>query len=207
MGWRRDLLKRGLSWATVNRRLAALRSLVKCARTVGLVTWNIEIPNVRCCARRNKATIARDRFLKLLDALDARARKIRGPTLFPEIRPRDTPMMARDRAILRLLYDLDLREVEVTGIDLEDVDLKGGVVVIKSHTPTAGGPWTLPDQTQKVLAAWIAKRGVGIGPLFTNFDRARKGNRLTGRSVYRIIKRIDDWAGTLDREAVDSSNN
>src|SRR5262249_49265582 len=38
-----DLRQRGLAAATVNRRLAALRSLVKLARTLGLVGWSLEV--------------------------------------------------------------------------------------------------------------------------------------------------------------------
>jgi len=36
---------------------------------------------------------------------------------------------------------------------------------------------------------------VGVGPLFTNFDRAGKGARLTGHSLYRIVRGIGRKAG------------
>src|SRR5438046_165944 len=45
--YKADLLSRGLSAATVNRRLAALRSLLKLARTLGLVGWSLEVEGLR----------------------------------------------------------------------------------------------------------------------------------------------------------------
>src|SRR5207249_3963181 len=45
--YKADLLGRGLAAATVNRRLAALRSLVKLARTLGLVGWSLEVEGLR----------------------------------------------------------------------------------------------------------------------------------------------------------------
>src|SRR5260370_25682640 len=41
--FRNELQARGLAPATINRRLAALRSLVKLARTLGLVPWILEV--------------------------------------------------------------------------------------------------------------------------------------------------------------------
>ena len=41
--YRSEMIATGLSSATVNRRLAAVRSVVKLARTLGLVSWSIEI--------------------------------------------------------------------------------------------------------------------------------------------------------------------
>src|SRR5262249_30244937 len=46
LAYRAHLLGRGLSPSTVNRRLAALRSLVKVGRTLGLVTWGLEVEGV-----------------------------------------------------------------------------------------------------------------------------------------------------------------
>ena len=51
--YRATLLERGLSPATVNRKLAALRSLVKVARTVGFITFSLDVENVRSQAYRD----------------------------------------------------------------------------------------------------------------------------------------------------------
>src|SRR5262245_13412596 len=43
LDYKARLLERKLTPATINRRLAALRSLVKLARTLGLISWRLEI--------------------------------------------------------------------------------------------------------------------------------------------------------------------
>src|SRR5438132_7855136 len=53
LGYRNALLARGLASATVARRLAALRSLVVLARTLGLVAWDLSIRPPRIEARRD----------------------------------------------------------------------------------------------------------------------------------------------------------
>src|SRR5882724_2839517 len=47
LAYRAALVERGLAPATVNRRLAALRSLVGLARTLGLAGWTLEVRSVK----------------------------------------------------------------------------------------------------------------------------------------------------------------
>ena len=53
LGYRAHLTDRGLAPATIARRLAALRSVVKLARTLGRVAWTIDIPSPRTQAYRD----------------------------------------------------------------------------------------------------------------------------------------------------------
>src|SRR5438552_1651316 len=87
----------GVPRSTVSRRLAALRSLVKLARTLGMVPWALDVDGVRAEGYRDTRGPGRDGFRNLLALLRARA-DAKG---------------ARDRAVLRLLYDLGLRRAEV----------------------------------------------------------------------------------------------
>jgi integrase/recombinase XerC len=48
--YRADMVERHLAASTINSRLSALRSLVQLARTVGLVSWSIEVRNVKSSA-------------------------------------------------------------------------------------------------------------------------------------------------------------
>jgi integrase/recombinase XerC len=182
--YRADLLERELTPATINRRLAALRSLVKLARLVGLVTWQLETPNVRSEAYRDTRGPGKDGVRRLLDALGTD----------------DTPLTHRNRAILRLLYDLGLRRGEVVALDEDDVNLTEGLIYVQGKGRREKVLMTLPDPTRDALTAWRNVRGDDSGPFFTNFDRARKGDgRLSADHVYRIVRGLGERAGIKAR--------
>jgi integrase/recombinase XerC len=170
--FRADLLRRGLSAATINRRLAALRSLTKLGRLLGLVGWSLEVEGVRSENYRDTRGPGRDGVRRLLAALA----------------DRQDAKGVRDRALLRLLYDLGLRRAEAVGIDLEDVDREAGTVAVLGKGRTQKVALTLPEPTQEALNAWLAVRGTGPGALFHRLDSADKGKgRLAGAGVYDII--------------------
>ena len=183
LAYKAGLLERGLSPATVNRRLAALRSLVKLAGTLGLVSWKLEVENVKSRAYRDTRGPGRSGFLRLLD----------------EVGAMESVKAKRDRALLRLLYDLALRRGEVVSLDLEDVNLEAGTLAILGKGRTEQETLSLPEKTKAALREWIGARGPGSGPLFVNFDRAGKGERLTGTSVYRIVQTLGKAAGIVAR--------
>ena len=172
LGYKTALVEQKLAAATINRRLAALRALVKLARTLGLVPWSLEIQNVKTEQNRDLRGPGRIALKRVLADLSAR----------------QNPKARRDLAILRLLHDLGLRRGEVVSLDLEHVDTETGTVSVLGKGRAARSSLTLPAETKAALAAWIAARGSEAGALFTNFDRAGKGSRLSGTSIYRLTK-------------------
>jgi len=181
--YRAALLDRGLSPSTVNRRLAALRSLVKLARLFNLVDFTLDVESVKSKPYRDTRGPGRSGVRLLLDELDRRS-----------------DMKAkRDRALVRLLYDLGLRRGEAVALDLVDLDLKAGTVSILGKGRTEKETLTLPGPTKSALEAWVSVRGMEDGPLFLNFDRASKGQRLTGRSVARVLAVLGDAVGLTVR--------
>ena len=56
---------------------------------------------------------------------------------------------------------------------------------------------TLPSRTTDALRIWLEFRGQQDGPLFTNFDPARKGRngRLAPVSIYRIVTKLGRMVG------------
>ena len=116
----------------------------------------------------------------------------------------DEPMAQRDRAILELLYATGLRVAELVGLDWRDLELKERVL----RTLGKGGkermvPFGRPAQA--ALRAWrggwttlrerlAAARGDSSAeePLFLNL----RGERLTDRSVRRILDRYVDATAT-----------
>jgi integrase/recombinase XerC len=106
----------------------------------------------------------------------------------------------RDRAIIRLLWDLGLRRGEVVSLDLEHLDLERGRLAVlgKGHS---GREWeTLHPESLAALSAWRGRRGAEPGPLFTNLDRAGKGSRLTTTSIYRMMRARRKSAGVEVRQ-------
>ena len=184
LAYRADLLERGLQASTVNRRLAALRSLVKLAGTLGIVPWRLEVGNVRAEPYRNTRGPGRDGVRRLFEVLESRS----------------DPKSVRDLGVLHLLYDLALRRGEVVALDLDDVDLDARTISVLGKGHTEKAILTLSDPARAALADWLRVRGREPGPLFVNFDRAGKGTgRLTGTSVYRLIRKLGEEAGIQAR--------
>jgi integrase/recombinase XerC len=182
--YRTHLIERGLQAATVNRRLAAIRSVVKLANTVGLVPWRLSVESLKSQAYRDTRGPGGGVYREVL----ARAGRQRAGKA------------ARDVAILRLLHDIGLRRGELVSLDLEDVDLERASLMVKGKARTQSSPITLPVPTKAALTAWIADRGSKPGPLFTNFDRGRKGSgRLTGAAVYQLVSGLGGGVGATVR--------
>jgi integrase/recombinase XerC len=183
LAYKADLIARGLAAATVNRRLAALRSVVKVARTLGLVPWSLEVENVGAEPYRDTRGPGREGFFRLLGELDHRA-DAKG---------------ARDRAAVRLLFDLALRRAEVVGLDLEDLNLERGTLAVLGKGRTGKALLTLPTPTQAALGDWLSHRGLAPGPLFITFDRGDRGKRLTGTGLYLVVRDLGIRAGLKAR--------
>jgi len=183
LAYRADMVARKLQAATVNRRLAAVRSLVKLARTLGMVPWSLEVENLKALAYRDTRGPGRQGFRRLLEEAGSRTD---GKAL-------------RDGAALRLLHDLALRRAEVVGLDLGDVDLEGGTVTVLGKGRTQKERLSLPEPTKAALSMWIGARGMEAGPLFRNFNRAGKGERLTGTGLYLMVRDLGRKAGLTVR--------
>ena len=97
----------------------------------------------------------------------------------------------RDDAVLELLYGSGLRVGELCGLRPDDVDLAGGAVQVWGK----GGrqrrvPVTAP--AAEALAAWLERGRPAMSGSATPADAVflnRRGRRLTGRDVRRILDR------------------
>jgi integrase/recombinase XerC len=186
LGYQAHMVESGLSSSTINRRLAAIRSMVKFGRRIGVITWSLDTPGVKVEARHDMRgpDLADTRLL-------FRAADHQG----------DSKSAKRDRAIMALLFDLGLRRAELCGLDLADVEpgqegLPVAVWIVgKGHREKQRV--TVPPATSQLLDAWIGIRGILPGPLFHRCDRKDfdLNVRLTGESVRLITKRLSTMAG------------
>jgi integrase/recombinase XerC len=181
--WQRQMLSSDLSPATVNRRIAALRSLLAFGRALGTTASEIHLGDLRTCPTRDTRGPGANAVAQMVALLERD----------------ETPKSQRDLCILRFLYDLGLRRAEVVSIDLEDIDLERNELWVKGKGRPAKERFGLPGPTLKALAGWLAARGSAPGPLFTNFDRACKGGRLNPSSVYRIVRDLGECVGVRAR--------
>ena len=178
LDFRSHMIASALTPATINRRLAAVRSAVKLARTLGFTSWTPQIDGL-------KAQSYRDTVGPGLDGTRA---------MLAHARAQDLVKAARDVALIRLMFDLGLRRGEVAGLNLEDIDRDNKRVWIKGKGRTQKESRTLPDPTLLALADWIAVRGqIAIGDelaLFVGLAGSTHGQRITGRGLYHVIARI-----------------
>ena len=179
--YRVHLTERQLSPATIARRLAALRSACKLARTLGRIAWVLDVEAPHTEALRDTAGPGAAGWRVLLDQAKAEA---------------TTPKGVRNLALVRLLHDLALRRAEAIALDVADVDLEAGTIAVVGKGRTEPVKLTLPDPVRRDLGAWLAVRGLEPGPVFTRQDRAAKEpGRLNGRTVAKLLLGLSRRAG------------
>jgi len=180
LAYKTSLLERNLSAATVNRRLATLRSMVKLSRTLGLVSWALDIENVKARPYRDTKGPGVEAFRRIFTTLNERIDK----------------KAKRDRAILRLLFDLGLRRGEIVALNISDLDLETSTLSVRSKGQSEKETLSLPAPTKEALRSWLDGRGTEEGPLFPNFDRAKKGRGgMTGTGLYTMVQALGKKLG------------
>jgi integrase/recombinase XerC len=150
--WRASMIADGLAPASVNRRLTGLRGLVKLAHRIGLIGWDLSVQGVKSAAYRDTSGPGRQAIIDMLGYL-ART---------------NTPKSARDRAIVRLLYERGLRRGEAVSLDLDDVDLAARRIRVVGKGEREARWLSISTSTGNALYEWIAHRGDDPGPLFLN---------------------------------------
>jgi integrase/recombinase XerC len=185
----RDALQTaGKAPATIARRMATLRSLVRLAHRLGRVAWTLDAPAPRVTPYRDTRGPGRAGFLRLVAAAEAQAE----------------PKRARDLAIIWLLYGRALRRSEICRLRApEDLDLPNERIRILGKHRTEPEWVTIPPATCRAVEAWLLIRGTGIGPLFIRLDRSataaaeRSGppGSLTGEAVRLLLASLGQSAG------------
>jgi len=169
--------RQGLSPKSLQRRLAALRSLFRYLLREQQVTVNpadgVRAPKVR---RKLPATLDADQLSRLLDIRD------------------DDPLTLRDRAILELLYSSGLRLAELVAVDLTDIDPREALLEVTGKgRKTRRVP--VGSLALAALADWRKVRGQLARPEQPALFVSRRGDRLSARSVQQRIARLAKLQG------------
>jgi integrase/recombinase XerC len=173
LAYRASMLDAGAAAATINRHLAALKSMVKLARLTGRVTWAVEIDGVKPEPRRDVRGPEPDEFKKFWRSAKAG----------------DSPRARRDRAVIAVLFGMGLRRGEAVGLDLVDLDFRESVAMVSRKGLREKVRRPIPPEVAKALGEWVLVRGSDPGPLFVRTDRPDSRDRLTGEGVARLVAR------------------
>jgi len=184
-----SLYDRGLSKASAARALAAIRSWFKWLTFRGYVEQNAA------------ALVATPKLPKHLPRVPSIEQLNR---VMNSVDDTAASWPARDRAILELLYGCGIRNAELTGLDLDDIQWANEVILIRGKGRKQRLV-PLGDAAAQALRAYLAERkellAVADSPahretpaIFVNLRLRGINNssqaRLTTRSVGRIVKRI-----------------
>jgi integrase/recombinase XerC len=170
--------------STVARRLAAVRSWCRFLCRQGILARN---PSEGLRGPRQEKKLPR--FLGEKDL----------PRLL-ETPARETALGLRDRAILETLYGAGLRVSELTGLNVDAVDLDAGVATARGKGKRERLALLGPPAVA-AIRAWLQRRAELLGrrqaaALFLN----KNGTRLSSRSVGRLLEKYLKQAG-LDPRA------
>lgn len=183
LAYRAAMLDSGLTPATINRRLTAVRAAVKLGRTLGMTNWVPEVASLKVQAYR-----------------DTRGPGLSGTkTLLRQAQSQNDVKAYRDTAIIRLFFDLGLRRCEVASLDVEHVQCDAGRVWILGKGRSQRETRTLPAATTQAISDWLRVRSSvslpGEEALFVNLSRSARGRRITGRGLHVVISRIGTEVG------------
>lgn len=175
--------RRRLKEATVNRRLAALKALVRLANQLGQCSYTLNgIKGEKVVHYRDTTGIEQNKYRQILQIPD-----------------QSTLKGKRDYAILRLLWDNALRRGELVQINLKDFNPEERTLgILGKGKGTQKQTITLSKATIAAIQAWLSVYPSEKGkdqPLFIALDRAHIGHRMTGTAIYQLVRQTAKIAG------------
>jgi integrase/recombinase XerC len=180
--YKAGLIEKGLKEATINRRLAAIKALVRYAQKIGKCEWSLEeIQGEKVKKYRDTSGVDLKSFQKILKSVDKRQTK-----------------GLRDFAILHLLWSNALRRNEVVSANYGDYNQASSQLWITGKgRGTQKEKISLGSSTNLAIAAWLETREAFMDedPLFIALNPQHYGSRITGDTVADIVSKYAKKAG------------
>ena len=180
--YHKRLIERGLAPATINRKLAAVKSFVSFAGRTGKCNYHLAgLKREQAQVYRDTTGIEPEQFSKVLASIDTS--KVKG---------------IRDKAILLLLWCNALRRSELVGINIGDYNPQQGLVAISGKGRANQKELvTLGQNTAIALDRWLLERQESnpTSPLFTSVQSRFWGRRLTTHAIYLLVQKYCNLAG------------
>jgi integrase/recombinase XerC len=183
------LKARSLAPATVNLKIQALRALCKMGRMMGIITWGLDVRQLRSEPYRD----TRGPGLTGVQALFATAQ-------------RGKPFVClRDTALLSMLFSMGLRSHEVLRLNMPDLDLAKNRLAVTGKGFLEPKWLTIPPGAKGDLLAWLAARGellAGLGipaadPVFFSFHHGHRTERLGKTGLWYLMRTLGARTGGL----------
>ncbi|GBF54933.1 tyrosine recombinase XerC [Microcystis sp. 0824] len=170
-----ELIQKGLKSATINRRLAAIKSLVAFSYNCGHCEFMLEaVKSEKLSAYRDTSGIDPETFKRVLGGID-----------------RGTLKGFRDRALMMLLWSNALRRSEVSKANISDFDPTAKTLrIFGKGRGNQSEIISLGSATVTAIESWLEARGE-VNPdkaLFCSVNAGYKDGRLSTQSIYDIVK-------------------
>ena len=180
--YKSKLIEKKLQPATVNRRLAAIKSLTAIGRNLGVCNYTLEnIKAEKCRAYRDTTGVNKDAIIRVLNL----AREAKNG-----LTHRSRLKGIRNYALLRLLWGNALRRGEIAATNISDFSFEAStLLIISKGSDGKKETITLPPKTAIAISEWLSARGEEneAAPLFTAVDNANYGKRLSGNAIYTMV--------------------
>ena len=170
-------LKRDKDYAprSIHRKICSLKSFFKFLKKEGFITLNptdnIESPKI---PKSLPKTITIEETLKLLA----------------------TPENSRDKVILYLLYGTGMRVSELSNLNIDQINLSDKIIHVVGGKGGKDRIIPLPNGIITILEDYIKTRKTTTDSAFI---LNRSGQRLTPRSIQRIVKKYKKAANLQDK--------
>ena len=170
-----ELITKGLKSATINRRLAAIKSLVAYAYNCGHCEFMLEaVKGEKLSSYRDTTGVDSETFKRVLGGID-----------------RGTLKGIRDYALLLLLWSNALRRSEVSKASIADFDpVTKTLRIFGKGRGNNSEIVSLGTGTVTAIMAWLKARGEHQPDkaLFVSVNLGYKDGRLSTQGIYDIVK-------------------
>ena len=169
-----ELIQKGLKSATINRRLAAIKSLVAFSYNCGHCEFMLEaVKGEKLSAYRDTTGVDPETFKRVLGGID-----------------RGTLKGIRDYALMMLLWSNALRRSEVSKANIADFDPVAKTLrIFGKGRGTQSEIVSLGIGTVTAIEAWLEARGevTTDKALFCSINPGYRDGRLCTQAIYNIV--------------------
>jgi integrase/recombinase XerC len=169
-----ELIQKGLKSATINRRLAAIKSLVAFSYNCGHCEFMLEaVKGEKLSAYRDTSGVDPETFKRVLSGIDRTSLK-----------------GVRDYALLMLLWSNALRRSEVSKANIGDFDpVTKTLRIFGKGRGTQSEIVSLGTGTVTAIEAWLEARGevTTDKALFCSINPGYRDGRLCTQAIYNIV--------------------